>query len=125
KDEAAALAIEKDLDAAELRETAAARRHALERGAAALRSAEGKPQAEAVALLDRARRDLSRALSLEELFDRASGKPTADRQRLLAAIESANARVMTSPGGVEGVTRPYVVKGGDSPVGIVTREKLP
>src|SRR5262245_839592 len=125
KDEAAAAAIEKALDAPDLRETAAARRHALERGVAALHAAEGKPQAEAIPLLDRARRDLTRALDLDELFDRTTGKPTADRQRLLASIEAANARVMTAPGGVEGVTRPYVVKGGDSPVGIVTRERLP
>jgi hypothetical protein len=125
KDEASAATLEKELDAPDLRDTAAARRHALERGAAALRWAEGKPPAEALPLLDRGRRDLSRALFLPELFDATTGKPTADRVRLVQTIESANARVMTAPGGIPNVTKPYVVRGGDSPVGIVTRDRLP
>jgi lipoprotein-anchoring transpeptidase ErfK/SrfK len=119
-----AAALERDLDGA-LRDTSAARRHALERGVAAMREAEGRPAGEAVILLDRARRDLSRGLFLEEMFDRATGKPSEARKELVAAIARANARVMTWPAGLEGVTRPHVVRAGESPVAIVTREKLP
>ena len=124
KDEAGALALEKDLDGA-LRDTDEARRHALERGLAALRAAEGKPFAETLPILDRARRDLSRGLFLREMFDPATGRPTEERKKIVLAIAHANARVMTAPVGLTGVTTAYVVRSGDSPVGIVTRDHLP
>ena len=100
-------------------------RHAVERGSAALRAAEGKPLSQALPLLDRARRDLSRGLFLREMFDAATGKPTEERLRLVQAIAHANAKVMTAPAAIAGVTAAYVVKPGDSPVGIVTRDRLP
>ena len=122
RDEAGATALEKTLDG-ELRDTDGARRHAMERGAAALHAADGKPLSEALPLLDRARRDLSRGIYLREMFD-AAGKPTDERKRLVEAIAHANAKVMTAAAAVAGVTRPYLVKQGDSPVGIVTRDRL-
>ncbi len=111
----------------ELAETDAARRFFLERGLADARLglAEGKPLAERLPAADRARRDLSRALFLRELFDASTGRPTEDRRKMVQAIATMNALVMTAPGGVPGVTVPYEIKPGESPVAIVSRQKLP
>lgn len=124
-DGAAADLLEKRLDG-ELAETAEARRHALERGTALAKEAlrEDRPLDARVPLADRARRDLSRALSLPELFD-AAGAPTEERARLVATIATLNATVYTWRGTLPGVTTAYEVKPGDSPVRIVSREKLP
>ncbi len=123
---AEAAALEKRLTG-ELAETDAARRFFLDRGLADARLglAEGKPLAERLPAADRARRDLSRALFLRELFDASTGKPTEDRRKLVQAIATLNALVMTAPGGVPGVTVPYEIKPGESPVAIVSRQKLP
>lgn len=123
---AEAAALEKRLTG-ELAETDAARRFFLDRGLADARLglAEGKPLAERLPAADRARRDLSRALFLRELFDASTGKPTEDRRKLVQAIATMNALVMTAPGGVPGVTVPYEIKPGESPVAIVSRQKLP
>ena len=69
------------------RDATPARRFFLERGLADARlgMAEGKPLAERLPAADRARRDLSRALFLRELFDAATGKPTEDRRKLVQA----------------------------------------
>lgn len=121
-----ALALEQRLTGA-LAETDAGRRFFLERGLADARlgMAEGKPLAERLPAADRARRDLSRALFLRELFDATTGKPTEDRRKMVQAIATMNALVMTAAGGVPGVTVPYEVKPGESPVAIVSRQKLP
>ena len=104
-----------------------ARRFAMKLGASqygAARKAEGLDR---VRRFDLARRDMSRGVWLPELFDEA-GKPTPERERLLAAIQAANQEVMTyarrENGGLAGVTRPYQVKSGLSPIQIVSREKL-
>jgi len=121
-----ALALETKLTG-ELAETDAARRFFLDRGLADSRlgMAEGKPLAERLPAADRARRDLSRALFLRELFDASTGKPTEDRKKLVQAIATMNALVMTAAGGVPGVTVSYEVKPGESPIAIVSRQKLP
>jgi hypothetical protein len=124
KDAAGVAAVEAELDGT-LRDTDEARRHAVQRGLGLAKEAEGKPLEAAVPLLDRARRDLSRGVDLPEMYDPTTGKPTEERRRLVERITAANVRVMTAPGGVPKVTAPYVVRAGDSPVGIVTRERLP
>ena len=123
QDTGGATAAEKALEK-EAWDTDGARRYAVARGWAALQAATGKEFAAAIPLLDHARRDLSRGVLLPEMFD-ATGTPTAERERIAKAIAEANVRVMTAPGGVEGVTKAYVVKRGDNPVDIVTRENLP
>jgi len=72
----------------------------------------------------RARRGLSRALFLPELFDPVTKRPTEARVTLRQTIASVNSLVMTKPGGVKDVTRPYDVAPGDNPLRIVSREKL-
>ena len=72
----------------------------------------------------RARRSLSRALFLPELFDAATGHPTEARTKLLASIASVQSFVMTRVDGVKDVTKPYVVAAGDNPLRIVSRDKL-
>jgi hypothetical protein len=123
QDTGGATAAEKALEK-EAWDTDAARRYALARGWAALHAAAGKDGAAALGLLDRARRDLSRGVLLPEMFDGA-GKPTAERDRVVKAIVETNVRVLTSPLVPPAVARPYVVKAGDTPVDIVTRENLP
>src|SRR5213075_1980192 len=108
-----------------LKDTDEARRHAVQRGMGLVRDAEGKPLDVAIPLLDRARRDLSRGVDLPEMYDPTTGKPTEDRRRLMERITGVNVRVMTTANVLPKVTAPYVVKPGDSPVGIVTRERLP
>jgi len=124
-DVAGAAALEKQLDT-ELADTVAARRFALERGLGLVKDAlrDDRPLDGRVPIADRARRDLSRSLMLPELFDEA-GKPLEARRTLIATIASLNALVMTHRVAVSGVTTTYDVKPGDSPVRIVSRQKLP
>jgi len=124
-DSAAADAIENRLDG-EFRDTAESRRVALDRGATLAKEAlrDDRPLDARVPVGDRARRDLSRALFLPEMFDPA-GAPTEDRRRLVATIVSLNTLVMTYAKGLAGVTTVYDVKPGDNPVRIVSRERLP
>jgi lipoprotein-anchoring transpeptidase ErfK/SrfK len=118
-------ALEKRLDE-DLKDTVEARRHALGRGLALAKEAarEDRPRDARVPLADRARRDLTRALVLPEMFG-ADGSPTDRRRATVATIASMNALVMTWPKGLPGVTTTYDVKHGDSPLRIVSREKLP
>jgi lipoprotein-anchoring transpeptidase ErfK/SrfK len=124
-DAAAVEALERRLDT-EFADTIEARRHAYDRGVAAAREAlrEDRPLDARVPVADRARRDLSRGLWIPDLFD-AAGKPTETRRTAMATIASLNALVFTYRRGVPGVTTTYEVKPGDSPVRIVSREKLP
>ncbi|MDA1194082.1 MAG: L,D-transpeptidase [Planctomycetota bacterium] len=73
---------------------------------------------------DRARRLLSRALYLPEMFDPA-GQPSPERTKLIATIEQLNRQVMTYGPGIPGVTVPYKVPAGEVPVEIVSRQRLP
>jgi lipoprotein-anchoring transpeptidase ErfK/SrfK len=125
KDVAAAEAIEKRL-ATEFGETEAAARAALERGLADARVAlkDARPLAERLPFADRARRDLSRAAFLPELFD-ASGRPTEERTHLRTAIARLNSMVMTARPPIPNVTVEYEVKPGEAPVQIVSRQRLP
>jgi hypothetical protein len=124
KDAAGVAALETELDGT-LKDTDEARRHAVQRGLGLVKEAEGKPLEAALTLLDRARRDLSRGVDLPEMYDPSTGRPTEGRRRLLERVFAANVRVMTAAGGASKATIPYVVRAGDSPVGIVTRERLP
>ncbi len=124
-DLAGAEALEKQLDTA-YADTLNARRFALERGLGLVKDAmrDDRPLDGRVPIADRARRDLSRGLMLPELFDGA-GKPLDARRTLITTIASLNAVVMTYRVPVPGVTTTYDVKPGDSPVRIVSRQKLP
>lgn len=124
-DTAGADALEQRL-VTEFGETLEARRFALARGAALAKDAlrDDRPLEGRVPIADRARRDLSRGLMLPELFD-AAGQPMDARKQVIATITSLNALVMTWRTGVPGVTTSYEVKPGDSPVRIVSRQKLP
>jgi hypothetical protein len=104
-------------------DTHAARRHAVRRGFERLQAAERLQGAARVRTQDEARRLLSRGVLLPELFD-ATGAPVPQRAQLLTAIQRLNAQVLTWSAGVEGVTRPYEVPPGKSPVQIVTDERL-
>ena len=70
-----------------------ARRFALRLGWGAVAEAEQKQGIDRMRLLDRGRRLLSRAVDLDESFA-ADGSPTADRVKLVAAIQKANQEVM-------------------------------
>lgn len=83
-----------------------------------------RPLSERVASADRVRRALSLGVDRPALFD-AAGQPTEARAQLVATIASLNALVMTYRAGLPGVTTTYDVKPGDSPVRIVSRQKLP
>jgi lipoprotein-anchoring transpeptidase ErfK/SrfK len=101
----------------------AARRYAVEQGWAARREAERAEGAERIRLLDEARRLLSRGVRLPDQFD-ADGAPTKEHATLTAAIQEMNGIVMRYAPGLPGVTRPYEVAPGTSPVQVVSREKL-
>jgi hypothetical protein len=105
-------------------DTDAARRQAVRRGFEQMQGAERLQGAARIQAQDSARKLLSRGVLLPELFD-ASGKAVPARAQLLQAIQRLNAQVMTYGPGLEGVTRPYKVPPGKSPVQIVTDEKLP
>jgi lipoprotein-anchoring transpeptidase ErfK/SrfK len=124
-DTAGADALEARLDG-EFADTLESRRFALARGVALAKDArrEDRPLDGRVKIADRARRDLSRGLMLPEMFD-AAGQPMEARKQVVATIASLNAMVMTYRAGVAGVTTTYEVKPGDSPVRIVSRQKLP
>lgn len=124
-DTAAADALEKRLES-EFAETLEVRRFVLARGVALAKDAlrDDRPLDGRVAIADRARRDLSRGLMLPELFD-AAGQPMDARKQVIATIASLNAMVFTYRAGLAGVTTTYEVKPGDSPVRIVSRQKLP
>ena len=78
----------------------------------------------AIGKKDRARRLLSRALYLPEMF-KADGGPTNERTGVIDVIQKLNRQVMHYGPGVEGVTTPYQVPAGLVPVQIVSRLKLP
>lgn len=124
-DPAGATALEKQLDQ-ELGDTDEAKRQALERGWALARVAlpSEKPLETRLPAAERGRRELSRGLFLREMFD-AQGQPTDERRKLVQAIATLNTVVLTAKPSVEGVTRPYAVQAGDSPIRIVSRQKLP
>lgn len=124
-DSAAVDALEKRLET-ELGDTLEARRYRMARGALLARDAlrDDRPLDARVGLADRARRDLSRGLMLPELFG-PDGAPTDGRKAAVATIAALNALVMTWRAGVPGVTTTYTVAAGDSPVRIVSRQKLP
>ena len=124
-DGAGADAVEKRLDT-EFADTLEARRFALSRGVALAKDAlrEDRPLEGRVPIADRARRDLSRGLMLPEMFD-AAGQPMDARRQVIATLTSLNALVMTWRATLPGVTTSYEVKPGDSPVRIVSRQKLP
>ena len=105
-------------------DTQAARRFAVESGWNLQRELQALETSKRIPLADRARRLLSRGVLLPEYFSPA-GEPTPERIRLTTTIQALNAQVMTYARGLEGVTRPYVVPAGASPVGIVTEERLP
>lgn len=122
RDEAAVRALETELDG-RYGDTDEARRYAFRRGWEERRAAAGRPPAERIPLLDRARRDLSRGLYLPEMFD-ASGAPTEARGQALAAIFEMNAHVYGQRAALAGVSETYAVRRGDSPLKIVdSREK--
>lgn len=105
----------------------AARAYALEMGERMLVDARRLEGIDRMRRLDRARRLISRGLTLPALFT-PDGRDTAKRQALIADIQEANAEVMTFDrrleGGLPGVTRPFQVPPGWVPVMIVSREKL-
>lgn len=107
-------------------DTLEARRYGLSRGVTDAKVAldDKKPLEVRAEAGVRARRALSRALFLPELFDATTGRPTEARVALLQTIASVNSFVMTKDGGVKDVTRPYDVVAGDNPLRIVSRDKL-
>lgn len=109
---------------AEAWSTSAARRQAVRLGFRQLRAAQALQGVERARVQNEARKLLSRGVLLPDLFD-ATGQAVPQRAQLLEAIQRLNAQVMTFPGGLEGVTRPYQVPPGKSPVQIVTEERLP
>jgi lipoprotein-anchoring transpeptidase ErfK/SrfK len=117
RDEAAARVLETELEQ-RFPETDEARRHAWGRGWEAKQAASGRPDAERLPLLDRARRDLSRGLFLPEMFDE-TGRPNAMRAQAVAAIAEMNAAIYTYKPGLPGVTQTYRVERGDTPVRVV------
>lgn len=104
-------------------DAAAARRFAVQSGWNLVRDAQGLEAARRLPLIDRARRLLSRGVLLPESFG-AAGAVTAEHAKLTAAIQALNVEVMTYAPGLPGVTRPYVVPPGSSPVQIVSNERL-
>lgn len=125
-DGSAAAALEAQLEK-EYGDTDEARRAGLERGIADARLAldDRKPLDARTQAGVRARRTLSRAIFLPELFDATTGLPVEARAKLLSTIAAVQAFVMTYGDGIAGVTRPYEVIAGDSPLRIVSRDKLP
>jgi len=113
---------------AEAWEAPSARRFAVKLGWSVLEGAYAHEGVERVRRLDQARRLLSRGVYAPDAFA-ANGRPTAERAKLVAAIQKANVEVMGHAprmgGGLEGVTRPFEVPPGWVPVRIVSRERLP
>lgn len=125
-DATAASALEERL-AREFGETLEFRRLALERGIADSRLALDDRKSLEVRTEAglRARRSLSSALFLPELFDAVTGRPNASRAKLIETIAAIQTFVMTRSGGIKDVTRPYDVISGDNPLRIVSRDRLP
>jgi hypothetical protein len=100
------------------------RRWAYTEGRALLEEVGARQDAKAIAVKDRARRLLSRVLYLPEMFQ-ASGSSTDERTALLQTLDKINRQVMRYGPGIEGVTVPYEVPPGITPVQIISRQKLP
>jgi hypothetical protein len=113
---------------AEAWDAPSARLFAVHLGRGLLQEADELAGAARVRQLDRARRLLSRGVFLEAYFD-AQGRSTAERKALIQDIQRANEEVMSyrrhEGGGLDGVTRAYVVPPGIAPVQIVSRQRLP
>jgi lipoprotein-anchoring transpeptidase ErfK/SrfK len=112
---------------AEAWDAPSARAFAVRLGWTTLGEVAGHHGLERVQRLDAARRLLSRGVWLDAYFG-PDGRPTAEREKLLRAIELANDEVMTwgrNQDGLGGVTRAYLVQAGEVPVQIVSRQKLP
>ena len=99
------------------------RRWAYARGRRLLEQAGGRQGKKAIGQKDQARRLLSRAVYLPEMF-RANGASTDERTQLIQMIQKVNRQVMRYRSGIEGVTRPYEVPTGITPVQIISRERL-
>jgi lipoprotein-anchoring transpeptidase ErfK/SrfK len=108
---------------AEVWDTVAARRHAVQSGMTLAQQAQALTGEARVKAQDKARRLISRGVFLAEVFD-ASGRATPDRERMLDTVRALNQQVLAYKPGLEGVTRPYVVPPGKVPVQIVQEEKL-
>lgn len=99
------------------------RRWAYARGRELLERAGGRQGKKAIGQKDRARRLLSRAVYLPEMF-RANEASTDERTQLIQVIQKVNRQVMRYSRGIEGVTSPYEVPNGITPVQIISRERL-
>ncbi len=109
---------------AEAWDTLAARRYALRAGYNLAGDVEqSRDRRKRIEGMDRARRLLSRAVYLPEMFT-PSGASTPERDKLIAKIQTFNRKVMTFPGGVEGVTAPFEIKPGMRPVEVVARPNI-
>ncbi len=103
--------------------TFTARRYALRQGTNMLAEVRELDGVKRVQRAHDARVLLSRAVYLPEMFDKQR-KPTARRANLIQRIEELNQIVMRYRDGLPGVTVPYEVAPGMSPVRIVSRKKL-
>lgn len=104
-----------------------ARRFAVKLGLAQAARAEQLDDVARMRELDGARRLLSRGIWLPEYFGE-TGAPTTEREKLILRIRDLNLSVMTfrkmEGGGLEGITRPYVVPAGEAPLATVSRQQL-
>ena len=105
-------------------DAAPSRRWAYTRGRQLLEEAGALRGAAAIQKKDQARRLLSRVLYLPEMF-KSNGASTDERTKLIATIQGLNRQVMRYGPGLPGVTVPYEVPPGITPVQIVSRQKLP
>ena len=103
--------------------TFAARRYALRKGTNMLSEVREFDGMKRVKRAHDARVLLSRAVYLPEMFDK-SGSPMPRRENLIRRIDELNRIVMRNREGLPGVTVPYEVEPGMSPVRIVSRKKL-